>query len=105
MCEELYALFVDSFKSSINIRDVWLTAPSSSLVVMIINVPLKTTVYVCMWISTFLWTGEGHHVLNYRHNLCVVLFKCIWYGDKDDAKNRVHDYKICGTASAYVAKE
>lgn len=39
------------FKLPISIRVVWLTTSSLSPVVVIINEPLKTIMYVCLWMS------------------------------------------------------
>ena len=61
---------------------------------------------VCVPVDEYIFFErmEDVIVLNYMHNYRVILFNCIWYGDKYDARRRVHDERIYGTTSAYTAK-
>jgi len=43
-------------------------------------------------------------VMSYRDDCHVVLFKCLWYGDKYDPRNRVRKDKTFGVTSVYVDK-
>ena len=62
---------------------------------------------VCVPVDEYNFYGrmEDVIVLNYRHNCRVVLFKCIWYGDKYNTGRIVHVDKITGATSSYTAKE
>ena len=62
---------------------------------------------VCVLVDDFTYYGrmEDVIVVNYRHNCSVVLFKCIWYGDKYHANRLVHTDKTTGETSAYTAKQ
>ena len=62
---------------------------------------------VCVPLNDFNFYGrmEDVIVLNYTHNCRVVLFKCIWYGDKYNAGRIVHVDKTTGATSSYTAKE
>lgn len=62
---------------------------------------------VCVPTDEFNFYGQMEDVivLNYRYDCRVVLFKCNWFGDKHDAKNRVRKDRIFGTTSVYVAKK
>ena len=104
--EELYALSIGSFQiahqfpSSV-VNGIKFTTRRRD------NQRITQNNGVCASVDEYDFYGrmEDVIVLNYRHNFCVVLFKCIWYGDKYDARRRVHDDRICGTTSAYTAKE
>ena len=60
-----------------------------------------------MPVEDFTYYGrmEDVIVLNYRYDCRVVLFKCIWYGDKHDARRLVHNDKTTGETSAFTAKQ
>ena len=62
---------------------------------------------VCVPVDDFTYYGrmEDVIVLNYRYDCRVVLFKCIWYGDKHDSRRLVHNDKTTGETSAFTAKQ
>ena len=105
MSDELYALSVESFQLAHKYPSCFVNGVSF-ISQHRNNQRITQNSGVCVPVEDVNYYGRMEDIImpNYKHNFRIVLFKCIWYVDKYDASQRVHNDKITGATSAYTAK-